>query len=329
MNGTPVPPRVNDLRRQHSSSFDFIPQYPQERMLPLAVPHRQAQRHRQHKQILLDAIYQLLPQLRFGSSTLIRDNSVRSYGFSSAGPSAVQYVGTYNDPANGYRIHGGSPMVDQDDEDDDYFTDSDDPDPDRFVNFSLLSHLAVRLRDKVPRGTHVKSSIPHPHTFTGKDIAQIQRELLMNHGVSTADRRAALQVARSLQSQLFFYEVEWGDKPLQDGVENVYMFLDDLEGDSESHREREELPTAITTMLTKCYVSSCSEDDPCSSCACPRRRITLVADISSISEPEIAPHTEDCPCTVDPTILHSLPDSNIHWQIYIVSIVLSIIPVHF
>ncbi|KIK80164.1 hypothetical protein PAXRUDRAFT_159376 [Paxillus rubicundulus Ve08.2h10] len=271
---------------------------------------------------------------------LIRDNSVGSYGFSSAGPSTVQYSDTYNDSANGYRIHDGSidsldrsrpsvygavgsptgPLVDQDDEDDDYFTDSDDPDPDRFVNFSLLSHLAVRLRDKVPRGTHVKSSIPYPRAFTGKDIvstiqSQIQRELLINHGVSTADRRAALQVARSLQSQLFFYEVEWGDKPLQDGVEDVYMFLDDLDGNSESHREREELPTAVITMLTKCYVSSCSEDDPCYSWACPRRRVSvLVAACVSVSEPEIAPHTEDWPCTVDPTILHSLPVSEIHRQ---------------
>jgi hypothetical protein len=41
---------------------------------------------------------------------------------------------------------------------------------DRFVNLSLLSHLANRLRDRVPRGTHVKGSIPYPMAFTGKDI---------------------------------------------------------------------------------------------------------------------------------------------------------------
>lgn len=40
----------------------------------------------------------------------------------------------------------------------------------RFINPSLLSHLAVQLRDKVPRGTHVKGSIPYPRAFTGKDI---------------------------------------------------------------------------------------------------------------------------------------------------------------
>jgi hypothetical protein len=41
---------------------------------------------------------------------------------------------------------------------------------DRFVNLALLSHLANRLRDRIPRGTHVKGSIPYPRAFTGKDI---------------------------------------------------------------------------------------------------------------------------------------------------------------
>lgn len=125
-----------------------------------------------------------------GSSALARDNSVGSYGFPSVGASTVGYPETLDGSVNGYSIRGpstesfdrsrpsgygvagssGGALADQDDEDDGYFTDSDDPDPDRFVNFSLLSHLAVRLRDKVPRGVHVKSSIPYPRAFTGKDI---------------------------------------------------------------------------------------------------------------------------------------------------------------
>lgn len=55
---------------------------------------------------------------------------------------------------------------------DDYF-DEEDPSEDgddRFFNPALLSHIAVRLKDKVPRGTHVKGSIPYPRAFTGKDI---------------------------------------------------------------------------------------------------------------------------------------------------------------
>lgn len=51
-----------------------------------------------------------------------------------------------------------------------FWEDEDEDDETRFVNFSLLSHIAMQLRDKVPRGTHVKGSIPYPRAFTGKDI---------------------------------------------------------------------------------------------------------------------------------------------------------------
>lgn len=80
-------------------------------------------------------------------------------------------------------------------------------------------------------------------------------------------------MARSLQSQLFFYDVEWGSGLLQDGVEDVYMFLDDAAGTSGGGHEREELPTGVITMLTGCYAASCIEGDPCYSYACPRRVI--------------------------------------------------------
>ena len=101
--------------------------------------------------------------------------------------------------------------------------------------------------------------------------AQIQRELLINHGISTNDRRAALEVARSLQSQLLFYEVEWGSRALTDGVEDVYMFLDDQEGGSDARIEMEELPTGVVTYLTKCYTPCCVDGQPCYAYSCPRR----------------------------------------------------------
>jgi len=53
------------------------------------------------------------------------------------------------------------------DQDDEY---SEEESLDSFVNFSLLSNIGVWLRDQVPRGTHVKGSIPYPRAFTGKDI---------------------------------------------------------------------------------------------------------------------------------------------------------------
>ncbi len=55
-------------------------------------------------------------------------------------------------------------------EEEDQYWEDEEEDENLFVNFSLLSHIAVQLRDKVPRGTHVKGSIPYPRAFTGKDI---------------------------------------------------------------------------------------------------------------------------------------------------------------
>jgi len=114
-----------------------------------------------------------------GPSILAKEDS---YGFSMAGPSTLHS----NSISGGFQagsadslgrarpsVYSGGPETlgeSLEDEDDFFDSESDDPDPDRFVNFSLLSHLAVRLRDKVPRGVHVKGSIPYPHAFTGKDI---------------------------------------------------------------------------------------------------------------------------------------------------------------
>ncbi|KAF4610695.1 hypothetical protein D9613_007108 [Agrocybe pediades] len=153
----------------------------------------------------------------------------------------------------------------------------------RFINPALLSHLAVQLRDKVPRGVHVKGSIPYPHAFTGRDIVStlngiIQQAIVREHGGLLIDRRAALLVARSLQTMLFFYEVEWGANPLQDGVEDVYMFLDDQQGGSDSPIERAELPTGVVTILTKCYSASC-EDGRCYTYGCPRKGMSQLPKI--------------------------------------------------
>lgn len=50
------------------------------------------------------------------------------------------------------------------------YWEGEEDDESRFINYFLLSHIAVQLRDKVPRGTHVKGSIPYSRAFTGKDI---------------------------------------------------------------------------------------------------------------------------------------------------------------
>jgi hypothetical protein len=69
-------------------------------------------------------------------------------------------------------------------------------------------------------------SVPRLISHPSSSILQsrIVSELLLNQGVATSSRAIALQVARSLQQQLFFYEIGWGGRVLQDGVEDVYMF---------------------------------------------------------------------------------------------------------
>lgn len=62
------------------------------------------------------------------------------------------------------------PLEFQDDIVDDYWDQEEEEDPAMFINLALLSHIAVQLRDKIPRATHVKGSIPHQRAFTGKDV---------------------------------------------------------------------------------------------------------------------------------------------------------------
>jgi len=61
------------------------------------------------------------------------------------------------------------PFLDQDMVSDAY-EDDEEEDTESFINYALLSHLAVLLRDKVPKSKHTKGSIPYPNAFTGKDI---------------------------------------------------------------------------------------------------------------------------------------------------------------
>jgi hypothetical protein len=63
----------------------------------------------------------------------------------------------------------------------------------------------------------------------------------------------------------------------------VYMFLDDPEGGSDARPEREELPTGVITMLTRCYSITCSEDTPCYSHACPRKVGFLIINVQILS----------------------------------------------
>ncbi|KAJ3818971.1 CNH domain-containing protein [Lentinula raphanica] len=206
----------------------------------------------------------------------------------------------------------------------------------RYINLSLLSHLAVQLKDKIPRGTHVKGGIPYPNAFTGKDVVStiqgmIQRELAVGHGVSASDgeygkggrvRRLSLEVGREMQSQLWFCEVEWGGGVLEDGVEDVYMFLDDLgggmgEGSSTSTSAGggiTELPTGIVTALTKCYSPDCVEGVRCYSPRCPRKGDSVLGPLGVAGGSGEEKKREEWRESVPAQLLRSLPESEVNRQ---------------
>lgn len=126
---------------------------------------------------------------------------------------------------------------------------------------------------------------------------------MISLGISTNDRRIALQVARSLQNQLFFYEVEWGGRSLTDSVEDVYMFLDDDVAEGEAGPSNAgldgftELPTGVITLLTKCYSPSCNEGGPCYAYGCPKRgqvSHTLPCELPTLSDPYSDYTRNDC-----------------------------------
>lgn len=124
------------------------------------------------------------------------------------------------------------------------------------VNQALLTNLAVYLRDHVPRAEHTRGSIPFPTSFTGSDIVTtVMRALPDVH----KNRRSALAIARSLHNQLFFFEVQNNPSQVEDGLDQVYTFIEDDVGDSSARgNDWEELPTGVFTEVTNCYSPMCA-----------------------------------------------------------------------
>jgi RHO1 GDP-GTP exchange protein 1/2 len=131
------------------------------------------------------------------------------------------------------------------------------------------------------------------------------------------------------------------------------MFLDDMDGGSDARMgDLEELPSGVILLMTKCYSPGCSDEDPCYAYACPRKvcwyserrgsRLTLATEGHAVAGAHALGHrtgaSRNCetslslscasclPCmqgaqvapewkkTVDPSVLRSLPDSEINRQ---------------
>ncbi|THU88758.1 Dbl homology domain-containing protein [Dendrothele bispora CBS 962.96] len=202
------------------------------------------------------------------------------------------------------------------------------------LNYSLLSHIAIELRNRIPRATHIKRGISYPGSFTGKDLVitikqLIHQELPLGLFYPTFVRDAALQVARSLQSHSFFYEPDSSARGVQDSVGHVYMLqygsdngrisgfdsapsLSTITSTPESNIET--LPTGVMTMLTGCYAPTCVGRGPCYALHCPKKSYPLFDVDEGGTEPVPLFSEKSWSQTIPDEILASLPENEINRQ---------------
>lgn len=121
----------------------------------------------------------------------------------------------------------------------------------RHYNQALLSNMATYLKERVPRAEHVRGAIPYPMAFTGRDIVSTLERALSDNFKS---RKVALQIAKSLHSQLLFFEVRDNDRPVQDGLDQVFVFPEDDGGGA----TWDELPSGVFVETTGCYSPLCT-----------------------------------------------------------------------
>lgn len=99
-----------------------------------------------------------------------------------------------------------------------------------------------------------------------------------------SDKRYAIQIARSLESSLFFHEVDWDSSTLTEksATTRVYVFPEDevysYGGNNVPIDDLDEIPTGVLTLLTECYSPFCGkvgEDGllvgSCYSYSCPNK----------------------------------------------------------
>jgi hypothetical protein len=163
------------------------------------------------------------------------------------------------------------------------------------INPALLSHIAVFVKDNVPKDEHTRGAVPFPSSFTGSDVVSTVVRVLPS--IYAADRRHALHVGRTLQENLFFFEVNYSGRILQDNLDDVYIFgeeegvgvrrpLSEVQSSSVgqgtavglSSMIDTELPTGVLPDFSRCYSPSCSWGAPgsCYAYGCPNSPETKV-----------------------------------------------------
>jgi len=155
-----------------------------------------------------------------------------------------------------------------------------------------LSEIATKFRKMIPLVKHVKDSIEYMDSFSGYDAITTISIILGNR-----DRKIAQTVGQILEEQGMFHDVIYLHK-LIDSRHYYYQFKDLAKPiailerketaymSSEkrekvlrklSERNKNELeesnPCGVLTNMCQCYSPTCTENSPCYSCTCPRKRM--------------------------------------------------------
>ncbi|CAG8554215.1 4215_t:CDS:10 [Ambispora gerdemannii] len=135
------------------------------------------------------------------------------------------------------------------------------------MNHVLLSNIALAFRATVKLGTHENGALEYPESFTGADAVTTIASLLP----PSTPRRIALNMARSLEAQLYFHSVDWSiSSVIKDTEEEVYTFLSPNPGSPTALEWDEDFPTGVFPSVGKCYSPRCGVDGKgCYSRTCP------------------------------------------------------------
>ncbi|SCV68292.1 BQ2448_413 [Microbotryum intermedium] len=210
-----------------------------------------------------------------------------------------------------------------------------------FLNPALLSHLAIFLRDYIPRSTHTKSAREYPRSFTSNDIINtLQRALVAAPcPVDMHDRKLALSIARSLHESLWFHEVDWSDAPIRDALvstsnaassnHRLYQFDDDEHGSDlrmtrDEAQNQDDVPKGVLTALTGCYSPFCNQLEEegtkyrCYAYDCANRPKRQTSSISTLTVAETVEQIDKPPenwvTSVPASVVSSMSKQEIEYQ---------------
>jgi len=159
---------------------------------------------------------------------------------------------------------------------------------------ACMSQIAANFRKRIKLVKHIKDSIEYMQSFSGYDAVTALAEIL-----ETDDRKVAQTTGQALEEQGMFHDVVYLHK-LLDSHYHYYQFedlakpiaiLERKETERLNPKERANLmrklterrgsraeldenePLGVLVNIAKCYSPTCTDNSPCYSYSCPRKRI--------------------------------------------------------